>query len=248
MMTATERVLEVMRVKNLNNVQFSQQTGIAPASLSHLTSGRSNPSLGMFEKILLAFPDIDPTWLTYGTGNMFRSETTPTPSSDGSTSVPPADGYAEFVFNNDVGDAGAGDDGRAMAQPSLFSEGRTVADASAAFPSTPTSPLFSSGTGRYAGGDFSRSAAGRSTSSMGRPGSSTSHPSTNSVPVGMSVRPQSNAPMGMPGRPQLTTDMLADVVRETIAQVQPPQRSQRKIIEVRIFFDDGTYESFGGPR
>lgn len=34
---------------------------------------------------------------------------------------------------------------------------------------------------------------------------------------------------------------LSDIVRETLEIVQKPQR---KIVEVRIFFDDGTYETF----
>jgi hypothetical protein len=34
---------------------------------------------------------------------------------------------------------------------------------------------------------------------------------------------------------------ISDIVRETLEQTQKPQR---KIVEVRIFFDDGTYETF----
>ena len=34
---------------------------------------------------------------------------------------------------------------------------------------------------------------------------------------------------------------LSDIVRETLEVIQKPQR---KIVEVRIFFDDGTYETF----
>ena len=44
-MSDTERVVEIIRVMGMNNIQFSQKTGISPASLSHITSGRSNPTL-----------------------------------------------------------------------------------------------------------------------------------------------------------------------------------------------------------
>ncbi len=45
----------------------------------------------------------------------------------------------------------------------------------------------------------------------------------------------------MAERAELTKQHIAEVVRETLTQVQKPPR---KIVEVRIFFDDGTYETF----
>ncbi len=45
----------------------------------------------------------------------------------------------------------------------------------------------------------------------------------------------------MAERAELTKQHVAEVVRETLTQVQKPPR---KIVEVRIFFDDGTYETF----
>ncbi|MCM1312681.1 MAG: helix-turn-helix transcriptional regulator [Bacteroides sp.] len=40
---------------------------------------------------------------------------------------------------------------------------------------------------------------------------------------------------------QASMPNISDIVRETLVAVQKPQR---KIIEVRIFFDDGTFETF----
>ena len=50
-MSDTERVVEIIRVMGMNNIQFSQKTGISPASLSHITSGRSNPTLTILRNI-----------------------------------------------------------------------------------------------------------------------------------------------------------------------------------------------------
>jgi hypothetical protein len=42
-------------------------------------------------------------------------------------------------------------------------------------------------------------------------------------------------------KPEAPVQSLSDIVRETLSLVQKPQR---KIVEVRIFFDDGTFETF----
>lgn len=42
----------------------------------------------------------------------------------------------------------------------------------------------------------------------------------------------------------IPAEAVEGIVRETISQMNRPHH---RIIEVRIFFDDGTYESFGGP-
>lgn len=42
-------------------------------------------------------------------------------------------------------------------------------------------------------------------------------------------------------KPEEPKQSLSDIVRETLTLVQKPQR---KIVEVRIFFDDGTFETF----
>lgn len=44
-------------------------------------------------------------------------------------------------------------------------------------------------------------------------------------------------------KPQMPS--ISDIVRETIVAVQKPQR---KIVEVRIFFDDGTFETFSSNK
>lgn len=40
---------------------------------------------------------------------------------------------------------------------------------------------------------------------------------------------------------EMSKQNISDIVRETLEQTQKPQR---KIVEIRIFFDDGTYETF----
>ncbi len=44
--------------------------------MSHITSGRNNPSLDVLKKILEQFPHISPDWLLFGTGTMNRTSDT----------------------------------------------------------------------------------------------------------------------------------------------------------------------------
>ena len=75
-MSDTERVVEIIRVMGMNNIQFSQKTGISPASLSHITSGRSNPTLTILRNIVESFPELNPEWVLLGRGDMFQSAST----------------------------------------------------------------------------------------------------------------------------------------------------------------------------
>lgn len=63
-----ERIKEIMNEKNLSSSLFADEIGITRASMSHLLSGRNNPSLDIIQKILHQFPDIDSDWLLFGNG------------------------------------------------------------------------------------------------------------------------------------------------------------------------------------
>jgi transcriptional regulator with XRE-family HTH domain len=63
-----DRILELMKVKNLTPSQFADEVGIQRSGMSHLISGRNKPSLEFVMKILARFPDVRPDYLLYGTG------------------------------------------------------------------------------------------------------------------------------------------------------------------------------------
>ena len=52
--------------------QFAEKIGISPSSLSHILSGRNNPSLEVVMKIHKACDYISLDWLLYGEGQMER--------------------------------------------------------------------------------------------------------------------------------------------------------------------------------
>ena len=165
-MTDTERILEIIRVKNLNNIQFCSITGISPASLSHITSNRSKPTLTILRNVISGFPDINPEWIMMGTGSMFRHGDGEVPAEENEGGMENATKQPETM-------------------PSLF----------------PT--------------DETHAAARR-------------------------VQPRAKDEIRNAGP---STANVEDVVKTTLAMMHLPQR---KIVEVRSFFDDGTYESFVG--
>jgi len=64
-----ERILAILKNKNMSPSQFADEIGIQRSGMSHLISGRNKPSLEFILKILKRFPDIDPTWLLLGGEN-----------------------------------------------------------------------------------------------------------------------------------------------------------------------------------
>ena len=64
--------MQVMTQKGLTSSQFAESIGIQRAAMSHITSGRNNPSLDVMKKILERFPDISADWLLMEKGPMTR--------------------------------------------------------------------------------------------------------------------------------------------------------------------------------
>lgn len=62
-----ERILELMKKKNLTPSQFADEIGIQRSGISHLISGRNKPSLELIMKVLKRFPDVKAEYLLYGT-------------------------------------------------------------------------------------------------------------------------------------------------------------------------------------
>jgi len=67
-----ERIIQIMNQEGLNHSKFAEEIGIQRAAMSHITSGRNNPSMDVIIKILERFNYINPDWLIFGTGNLKR--------------------------------------------------------------------------------------------------------------------------------------------------------------------------------
>lgn len=68
-----DRIIQIMRSAGLSNADFAEKIGISTSSLSHIFSGRNNPSLDMVKRLHKSFPDISLNWIMYGEGEMYST-------------------------------------------------------------------------------------------------------------------------------------------------------------------------------
>lgn len=185
-MTDKEKIELIIQNKHMNSTQFCNEVCIAQGTLSHIRSGRTEPTLNILRSIAQAFPDINPAWLFYGEGEMYKNADSPTPG----------DGESDDTYLNNVEDVEVASDAGQL---------------SFMFPNNAPS-----------------SAKGNAASVLGASGV------TSSQNTGNARRAASPTSVPSPLNVQ-------EIVAETLKQQQKPQR---KVVEVRIFFDDGTFETF----
>jgi transcriptional regulator with XRE-family HTH domain len=65
-MEIKERILLILKNKNLTPSAFADQIGVQRSNISHIISGRNKPSLDLLEKIVIKFPELDVYWLITG--------------------------------------------------------------------------------------------------------------------------------------------------------------------------------------
>lgn len=70
-----DRIQQIITAEQLSPLGFADKVGIKRSSLSHVMAGRNNPSLELIHKILTTFPNLDPDWLIFGKGLMYRLKT-----------------------------------------------------------------------------------------------------------------------------------------------------------------------------
>ena len=69
-----DRIAHIMRAKNLKASDFAALLGIQPSAISHILSGRNQPSLDFIKKIKENFPEYNLDWILFGTGPITTSE------------------------------------------------------------------------------------------------------------------------------------------------------------------------------
>lgn len=69
-----DRISKLMEVEQISPTRFAIMIGTQPSVVSHILNGRNKPSLEVAQKILNAFPTINPDWLILGVGAMYREE------------------------------------------------------------------------------------------------------------------------------------------------------------------------------
>lgn len=68
------RLLRVLNHLGYSATKFADEINVQRSGISHILSGRNQPSYDFLVKILTRFPEINAEWLLLGTGNMFKDK------------------------------------------------------------------------------------------------------------------------------------------------------------------------------
>jgi hypothetical protein len=68
-----KRIIEIMVNKGHSKSSFAKAIEVSLPLITHITSGRNKPGIELIQKVLNAFPDINPDWLLLGSGSMQRT-------------------------------------------------------------------------------------------------------------------------------------------------------------------------------
>jgi transcriptional regulator with XRE-family HTH domain len=66
-----ERLLEFLRNENKTSAQLAEEIGVQASGISHILSGRNNPSLDFILKMLEKYQFLSTDWLLFGKGSMY---------------------------------------------------------------------------------------------------------------------------------------------------------------------------------
>jgi len=67
-----ERILEFLKNENKTSSQLAEDIGVQPSGISHIISGRNNPSLDFVIKMLEKYSFLSAEWLLFGRGSMYK--------------------------------------------------------------------------------------------------------------------------------------------------------------------------------
>lgn len=70
-----DRIAKILRDERMTAAKFAEEIGVQASGISHILSGRNNPSTDFIIKILERFRGINSDWLLLGKGNMYKSGT-----------------------------------------------------------------------------------------------------------------------------------------------------------------------------
>ncbi len=69
-----DRIVELLNTEGLSASKFADIIGVQRSSMSHILSGRNNPSLDFIQKVMRSFPHVSGDWLISGRGEMAKNQ------------------------------------------------------------------------------------------------------------------------------------------------------------------------------
>jgi len=76
-----DRISKIIAEEGLTAARFADEIGVQASGVSHILSGRNNPSTDFLIKVLERYRAISSDWLLLGKGEMYKSQNPVTPES-----------------------------------------------------------------------------------------------------------------------------------------------------------------------
>lgn len=93
-----DRIRIIIDRENLSQADFCRETNINTSTLSHVLTGRNNPSTEVINKILTAFPKYNSLWLMNGQGEPTIEDPVPGSYSREEIRIPSAQSHQFSLF------------------------------------------------------------------------------------------------------------------------------------------------------
>ena len=71
-----DRLLKFLNSEGLTPSLLADKLGVQRSGISHISSGRNNPSFDFIQKLLVKFPKLNAEWLILGQGSMYKTSVT----------------------------------------------------------------------------------------------------------------------------------------------------------------------------
>ncbi len=69
------RLKQFLAAENITQAQFADSINVVRASVSHVLSGRNNPSFDFIKAMMQRYPNLNIDWLMFGKGRMYKDQT-----------------------------------------------------------------------------------------------------------------------------------------------------------------------------
>lgn len=80
------RFQTILDLENISPAQLADRLGVQRSGISHILSGRNEPSFKLLQKIIQTFPEINSDWLLTGSGKPLKEQSgLPSPESNNSS-------------------------------------------------------------------------------------------------------------------------------------------------------------------
>ena len=72
-----DRLRQFLAAENISQAQFADTLNVVRASVSHILSGRNNPSFDFIKAMMANYPRLNMEWLMFGKGKMYKDKEIP---------------------------------------------------------------------------------------------------------------------------------------------------------------------------